>query len=299
MTGPRPRRRRRLRLTALAATVFVLLVAGLLHCASTGPDLARAFAGRTPPTFHTYAALEREIFAAEVGAADAPPVMLVHGSPGSWQDEIPMLTSPELVARAHLIAVDRPGFGKSGAGRLETSLERQAAMLLAVLAQCAPGRPAVVVGHSLGGPVAARMAMDGPRQVRGLVLVAGSIDPDLERTTWYQHAGRWPVVRWLVPHSLELANDEIRPLKGELTKMLPLWRDIRVPVVVIQGDTDGLVPAANADFAQRMLTHASVDMERIPNQGHMIPWQRPELVRNAILELLKDQENRPEKPGTG
>ncbi|HEV7670812.1 MAG TPA: alpha/beta hydrolase [Thermoanaerobaculia bacterium] len=272
---------------ALFAVVLGLGSLALLRCVSFGPpDNSKAFIGRTPPSFHSYQVLGREVFAAEIGPKDAPPVLYIHGSPGSWDDATDLMIDPQLVERVRLIAVDRPGFGKSGYGQLETSLARQAAMLAGVLAQAAPGRPAIVVGHSLGGPVAARLAMDDPGSVAGLVLVAGSIDPALEKTTWYQKAARWPVVRSIVPKILQLANDEIRPLKGELQKMMPLWSGIHMPVEVIQGDGDALVPPANADFAQRMLTGASVHMMRIPKQGHLIPWERPDLIRDAILRLL-------------
>ena len=271
----------------LFAASLGLIVVGLLRCVSFGPpDTSKAFVGHTPPTFHTYQVLGREVFAAEIGPKDAPPVLYIHGSPGSWDDAAALMTDPQLVDRAHIIAVDRPGFGKSGYGQLETSLARQAAMMAGVLQQSAPGRPAIVVGHSLGGPVAARLAMDDPGAVAGLVLVAGSIDPALEKTTWYQKAARWPVVRAIVPKMLQLANDEIRPLKGELQQMMPLWSGIRMPVEVIQGDGDALVPPANADFAQRMLTSAPVHMMRIPKQGHLIPWERPDLIRDAIVRLL-------------
>ncbi len=271
----------------LFAASLGLMVLGLFRCVSFGPpDTSKAFVGHTPPTFHTYQVLGREVFAAEIGPKDAPPVLYIHGSPGSWDDAAALMTDPQLVERAHIIAVDRPGFGKSGYGQLETSLARQAAMMAGVLHQSAPGRPAIVVGHSLGGPVAARLAMDDPGSVAGLVLVAGSIDPALEKTTWYQKAARWPVVRSIVPQMLQLANDEIRPLKGELEMMLPLWSGIHMPVEVIQGDDDALVPPANADFAQRMLTQAPVHMMRIPKQGHLIPWERPDLIRDAIVRLL-------------
>ncbi len=285
------RRRHRLRRVAwLATAVLGLAALVFVRCASSSEDrVAKAFAGRTPPTPHTYRVLDHDIFAAEVGPRDATPVLLIHGSPGSWHDAINLLRDPQLADHLHLIAVDRPGFGRSEPGHLDTSLASQAALLAGVLEAAAPGRAAIVVGHSLGGPVAARLAMDHPRLVRGLVLVAGSIDPDLEVQHWYQKAARWPIVRALVPEDLTLANDEIRPLKAELQKMLPLWSTVRMPVIVIQGDTDGLVPAANADFAQRMLTAAPVHMMRIPKQGHLIPWERPDLMRDAILELAHRQ----------
>jgi pimeloyl-ACP methyl ester carboxylesterase len=283
--------RRALRFTALTLGALAVLGAGFVRCAApSNKSIAQAFAGRTPPAFRTLDVLDRKIFVAELGPADATPVLLIHGSPGSWRDSLEILRDPGLAERAHLIAVDRPGFGGSDHGRLETSLERQSALLAAVLTAAAPPghapQPAIVVGHSLGGPVAARLAMDRPDLVRGLVLVAASIDPAQEKVTWYQAAARWPIVRSLVPDDLALANDEILPLKGELEKMLPLWSTIHVPVVVIQGDADGLVPKENADFAARMLTGAQVHMVRVPKQGHLIPWERPELMRDAIVELL-------------
>ncbi|MEP7012625.1 MAG: alpha/beta hydrolase [Acidobacteriota bacterium] len=279
--------KKRSRKFLILSAFLALLIVGLLRCVSFGPpDTSKAFVGHTPPTFHTYPVLGRDIFTAEVGPKDAPPVLYIHGSPGSWDDAANLMTDPQLVERSHIIAIDRPGFGKSGPGQLETSLARQAAMLKGVLDQAAPGEKAIVVGHSLGGPVAARLAMDAPGSVAGLVIVAGSIDPGQEKTTWYQKAARWPVVRSIVPKVLILANDEIRPLKGELQQMMPLWSGIRMPVEVIQGDDDALVPPENADFAERMLTGASVHVMRIPKQGHLIPWERPDLIRDAIVRLL-------------
>lgn len=282
-----PTKKRPKKIVLFLALTFLMIV-GLLRCVSFGPpDTSKAFVGHTPPTYRSYQVLGREIFAAEVGPKDAPPVLYVHGSPGSWDDAAALMTDSQLAGRVRLIAVDRPGFGKSGYGRLETSLARQAAMMAGVLAQAAPDRPAIVVGHSLGGPVAARLAMDFPGQVAGLVIVAGSIDPALEKTTWYQKAARWPVVRSIVPKVLLHANDEILPLKGELEKMMPLWAGIEMPVEVVQGEDDALVPPGNADFAERMLTRATVHMMRIPKQGHLIPWERPDLMRDAILRLLE------------
>jgi pimeloyl-ACP methyl ester carboxylesterase len=289
---PAPRARRRWP-RVLAASLFglVAVAAGLLRCAAPPHQtIEQAFAGRTVPAFRSLPILDRSIFVADVGPADATPVLLVHGSPGSWRDSLNLLRDTTLTARAHLIAVDRPGFGRSGRGVLETSLARQAQLLAGVLTALAPAgappRPAIVLGHSLGGPVAARLAMDRPDLVRGLVLVAASIDPALEKTRWYQKLARWPLVRSIVPDELAIANDEIKPLHGELEQMLPLWSSVHMPVVVLQGDDDGLVPKENADFAARVLTGAKVHMVRIPKQGHMIPWERPELMRDAILELL-------------
>jgi pimeloyl-ACP methyl ester carboxylesterase len=222
---------------------------------------------------------------------DAAQVLFVHGSPGTWNAWQRFLEDPELRAAARLIALDRPGFGGSERGQAVPSLARQAAALAAVLERGrsrgeVPVRPAIVVGHSLGGPIAVRLAIDRPDLVAALVLVAPSIDPALERRRWYNHAGATRVVQWFLPIDWTISNRELWPLESELREMLPRWPEIRCPVIVVQGLADDLVPAANADFAERQLSQGSVRVDRYPDEGHFLLWQKPETVRRPVLELL-------------
>ena len=106
-----------------------------------------------------------------VGDPQLPPVVLVHGSPGSMDNWLDLITQTDVLAHAYLIAVDRPGFGESQPGQHVSSLQAQAtAIQQAVLPQLA-GRPALWLGHSFGGPVIARMAIDFPHSVAGLILL--------------------------------------------------------------------------------------------------------------------------------
>lgn len=273
-----------MRTTLLAASLLPLTA-----CASFGPpSTADAFAGQPAPTHSSYTVADgRRLATAATGNSDGPLVLFVHGTPGSWDSFAQVMANAPLAERAWLVSVDRIGWGGSTAAGLETSLEGQARALQAVLAAHPEKLPAIVVGHSLGGPIAAQLAMDAPKDVGGLVLVAASIDPALEKTTWYQAIGRWRLVRWAVPEALVRADEEIKPLKSELEAMRRRWGELRMPVTVIQGEKDRLVPAANADFAQRVLTQAPVIMERIADLGHLIPWHRPELIAAAILRQIE------------
>ena len=67
--------------------------------------------------------------------------------------------------------------------------------------------------------------------------------------------------------------------------MLPMWRKIACPVIVVQGEEDNLVPAANAAFAAAQMGQG-IDVRRYPGMGHFILWQKPETVTEPILELL-------------
>jgi pimeloyl-ACP methyl ester carboxylesterase len=168
-------------------------------------------------------------------------------------------------------------------------MEKQAALLKPLLEKYSKNRPIILVGHSLGGPVIARMAMDYPELVDGLILVAASIDPDLEpNETWFRAPLATPFLSWLLPASLRASNEEIYQAKPELKKMLPLWAKITCPVFVVQGEKDILVPPGNADFAASMLVNAPVLIVR-KDVNHFIPWSHPELIRDAIVDMLKHQ----------
>ncbi len=292
MSDPTPTRRPRRRRLVLALGVggLALTVLGLCLVSFRPPSTAQAFVGRPRPSEHVYTSASGvRIATAETGPEDGPLVLLVHGTPGGWRAFSFVMADARLAERARLISVDRPGWGGSSASGMVASLGEQAAALRAVLEAHAGNGPAVVVGHSLGGPIAARLAMDAPGLVRALVLVAPSLDPELEEPTWYQSLARTWLVRPFVPDGLARADDELRPLKGELSAMLPRWSALCMPVCVLQGDDDALVPAANAEFVERMATHAPLTIERIPEQGHFIPWERPELITAAVLRALGER----------
>src|SRR3546814_14586767 len=80
-----------------------------------------------------------------------------HGSPGEWQAFASYLNRPELQVYGPLLAPDRPGYGGSEPHVVVASLEEQARRLAPLL--LGNGAPAIVVGHSLGGPNAAKLGM--------------------------------------------------------------------------------------------------------------------------------------------
>lgn len=238
-------------------------------------------------TFHSYQAGKRVITYVKARQENLPLVIFVHGSPGSLSAFIDFLADTVLLKVTQLITVDRPGFGASNFGYAEPSLQKQAEYLKPILETHKGNRPIILVGHSLGGPLIARMAMDYPELIDGLVIVAGSIDPELEpNETWFRAPLATPFLKWVLPRSLRASNDEIYKLKPELQEMLPLWKNITTPTIVIQGKKDRLVPPENADFAKKMMVQAPLKVVLVDDMDHFVPWSNPELIRNSILELL-------------
>ena len=103
------------------------------------------------------------------------PIVLVHGLGSSADDWLP--TARRLARRHRVVLVDLPGHGESDMPE-PFSLEGAVVTLDRALADI-PGGPPILVGHSLGGLIAAAEAIDHPERVRGLVLVETALRPQL------------------------------------------------------------------------------------------------------------------------
>ncbi len=273
----------------MGSCALVAMLGGCQNPAEVARLHSEDFHRELPQNLVQYPGSDRQMSAAWSGSPQNPPIIFVHGSPGSWDGWAEFLMSPKLTGTFHLLAVDRPGFGKSEPGKTERSLALQASNIAKVLDLNQSGKKAILVGHSFGGPVIARIAMDYPNRVAAMVFVSSSVDPALETTKWYQYPAEWFVFRWMVPTSLRVCNEEIRALKSELEEMVPLWKKIEMtPTVILHGSDDDLVPVANADFIARRIHPASlVSMNVVEGLNHFIPWKRADLVFDAIAKVSR------------
>lgn len=99
---------------------------------------------------------------------EGPPVVLLHGQgefAATW-----MRVLPDLIATHRVVAPDLPGHGASGVGEDELDRDQVIAWLDELIANtCAT--PPVLVGHLLGGAIAARFAARHGDRLDRLVLV--------------------------------------------------------------------------------------------------------------------------------
>jgi len=218
------------------------------------------------------------------GKSQGPLLILVHGTPGSASGWADYVLDP--LAGWEVIALDRPGFGNSDPDDAVTTLEAQAAAVAALLP--AAGRPVVLLGHSLGGPVVAQVAATHPERVSAVVLLAASMDPAQESIHPMQWIGAWPPVRMLLPRAIRNANAELMALKPELVQLADLLPRITSRVVIVHGTKDDLVPVANVAFMQAHLTGAScVDTILLEGRNHFLPWNSADVVREAVRMALE------------
>lgn len=272
------------RKTLLGASLLLLA----LNAAASNPPYPRGpveelFPEPPRPVEKTYSIDDRTIHYWQIDGGPAR-IVFLHGTPGDWKAWARYLRDPELQKRATLIAVDRPGFGDSDPGRVAPALTEQARLLEPLLK--GRGSPTVVVGHSLGGPIAGELAMDYPDEVRGAVLVAPSIDPNTEQPRWYNVAMTWRLVKAIAPKEFAWSNQEIMPLVNELKTQEPRWKNLAMPITVVQGAKDQLVDPRTADYARRVLPQGNGRVVVVPDQGHFVLWNQPELVIKEIIDVL-------------
>ena len=263
----------------------ILLLLGLAACSN--PPYPRGgvealFPQPPRPVLQKVEVAGRTVQLATMAGRGRTPLLFIHGSPGDWQAWARYLKAPALAPFNPRLAVDRPGYGGSGAGQVMTDLREQASLLAALIPE---GQPAVVVGHSLGGPLVGWLLLDHPEKVCGGVMVAGSIAPELEAPRYYNRLADTTLARLIAPSELLWSNIEILALQGELRKLDREWARLQRPLVMVQGLEDELVDPATADYAEHRIPAPWLRVVRVPAQGHFVLWDQPQTVIDAINSL--------------
>jgi pimeloyl-ACP methyl ester carboxylesterase/membrane protein DedA with SNARE-associated domain len=198
-----------------------------------------------------------------------PAVLLLHGSPGSSRDFLTL--GPALIGRFRILAPDLPGFGYSGRRVPDYSIRTHALYTVALLDHLGIER-VHAVGFSMGGGVALELAQLAPERLRSLTLLSSIGVQELELLGSYSlnHAihGLQLALLWIlhetIPHfglfdafPLDVAyarnfyDTDQRPLRGIL-------QSLQMPVLILHGRDDFLVPVAAAREHQRLVPQSEL-----------------------------------------
>jgi pimeloyl-ACP methyl ester carboxylesterase len=221
-------------------------------------------------------------------------VVLLHGLSGSreWWGH----TVPALAGRYRVYAPDLPGFGalarpgRRGAFELATATD----WLLAWM-EAAGLRSAHVVGHSMGGFVALRLAGAAPEVVRRLVLVAPAGVPARPRRTPVAYALPLAVAMGHVgPRFLpRLLRDALqagpatvwraaRDLLAEDAR--PILPAVAAPTLLVWGARDVLIPPAVGHLLRAEMAGSRLLV--LQGAGHVPMYERPREFNAALLAFL-------------
>lgn len=141
----------------------------------------------------------------DIGSKDAagPPIVLIHGA-SSNLEAMRLSLGDRLSANHRVILIDRPGHGwSSGAGEEAATPAAQGRMIEEALEKLDVG-PVILVAHSWAGALGARMAIDYPSRVAGLVLMAPVVYPWLGGFGWYNELVAKPVIGPLLAYTITL-----------------------------------------------------------------------------------------------
>lgn len=212
----------------------------------------------------------------------------MHGAPGSNDNFSKLMKDSVLNDVANWISVDRLGYGFSGLGKSEESIQIQSESLLDVFEPFIKKTPLVVlIGWSYGGPIVSKMALDKPNKIDHVIMLAPAIDPEIERFFALGKFAQWKLTRWFVPKPLRVAQDEKLQHVQELKALENQWKELIVPVTNIHGTKDDLVPYENIYFVGEKFPNKTTDTLSIDNVGHLFPVSQPELTRKLIIEVIE------------
>ncbi len=239
-------------------------------------------------SIHRYEQSGRPMRYVEIGHDSLPLIVFIHGAPSSSAFWKTLLQDTQLLSRAKLLAVDRPGYGYSGYGIPEISIKKQAALIAPIIEMKRKLHHTIILhGSSYGGTVTARLAMDYPDLIDGILLQSSSNMPKAETTYWITHPTSHPWLRWLIPGSLRVANAEKLSHARELQAMADGWQRIKSAAIILHGLEDQLIFPENARYAYQQMKNA-VYKKRIMASGSrhdLLFTQRPLLIK-SLLTLL-------------
>ena len=229
-------------------------------------------------------------------AGSGPPLILVHGLSGStrwWRHNLHPLARH---FRVHL--VDLIGFGASRGHRFVLD---EAAATLAEWMELIGTPRANMVGHSMGGLVAADLAASFPERVERLALVSAAAVPLGRR--YFRHAGGLlGALRYTMPSFWPvLAADAARAGPATLLRAIsqllaadisPRLAAIQAPCLIVWGEHDRLVPLALGRQLHSYLPLAHFVV--IPGAGHVPMWERPQVFNRELLRFLLGEDATPD-----
>jgi pimeloyl-ACP methyl ester carboxylesterase len=163
-----------------------------------------------------------QLHVVEMGPRDVagPPIVMLHGA-SSNLEAMRLPLGERLAERHRVILIDRPGHGWSTRARDEDSTPAvQGKMIDQALEKLGIGK-AIVVVHSWSGALGARIALDYPQRVAGLVMLAPVTHPWRGGVGWYNKVVTKPVIGRLLAYTITLPLSTFLTASGARNVFLP------------------------------------------------------------------------------
>jgi pimeloyl-ACP methyl ester carboxylesterase len=239
-----------------------------------------------------------------------PPLLLLHGSYGSWAHWIRNID--DLAQSRAIWAPDLPGYGESAVPpRIDDSGSFAEAIAAGWRLLVGAELPLDLVGFSFGGVLGGHLAARAPDLVRRLILVGtGGLGTHHGRPTRLSLRGleadarrvaRRANLNAAMIHDLQKVDDlslrlqerdaprgRVNPASLVLPdKLLDVLPRIHAQIDAIWGECDALHPDPAAQLAVLARFQPDVDLRVIPNAGHWAMYEDPQAFNAALHDLLR------------
>jgi pimeloyl-ACP methyl ester carboxylesterase/membrane protein DedA with SNARE-associated domain len=229
------------------------------------------------------------------GTPTDPPILLLHGSPGSSRDF--QTLGPAIGGELYAVAPDLPGFGESSRKAPDYSIRAHSRYAEGLLDELGIER-AHLLGFSMGGGVALELADRSPQRIRSLTLLSSLGVQELEllgshhmnhalhgaqlALLWglnegFPHFGALDGGMLSIPYARNFYDSDQRPLRRIL-------RSVEAPSLVLHGSDDFLVPPAAARESHRLLAQSELVML---NGDHFMIFGEGDRLAGPILDFAR------------
>lgn len=250
-----------------------------------------------------------------------PGLLLVHGTGAathSWRELMPLLAK-----HFSVIAPDLPGHGFSTVPSSYTLSLPGMARLLNALLQTLEVKPTLVFGHSAGAAILARMTLDHLISPRLLFSINGALFPPhgfaghffspaakllansslVPKLFAWRASDRTAVERLirstgsqidaqgiefytrLVSNSAHVSSVLSMMANWDLNPLIRDLAGLSVPLVLLIGDADRTIPAAQAEKIRALVPSARI--KHLSGLGHLAHEEQPQLIADCVMDIAR------------
>jgi pimeloyl-ACP methyl ester carboxylesterase len=235
------------------------------------------------------------------GTEEDPSLLFIHGAGGTgeiWEQQVGFFRG-----KHPLFRLDLPGHGGSdprGEERIGSYAEWVRLGLEKLFAQ----RPFVLVGHSMGGAVVLELALDPPEGLKGIVLVGSGAKLAVTRAI-FKMLSENPEAFFESIDQFAFSSAAPKTLRERFIHVTRQCQpsvifndfqacdhfdirnrvsEIKIPTLVLCGEEDQLTPVKYSRYLHENI--AASRLVLIPNAGHMVMVEQPDLFNRAITSFL-------------
>jgi pimeloyl-ACP methyl ester carboxylesterase len=226
----------------------------------------------------------KKIFHAVSGDSSKPLLVLIHGTPGAWYGYMNMIDDSVLSSHFRILAMDRLGYFKSRNGKSYVKVADQVEVIEALITKFkGPHKQYYLLGRSYGAPIAAAIAARNSESIAHLYMISPAMDPTTERFFWFSPLGKWFIFRWFLPKAINTATDEKYAHIHEMKQLQAVYPQIKCSTTVMTGSKDWIVDTTNFEYCQKVLVNAPAKFIKLPNNGHLITYESPQMMREILI----------------